>query len=70
MASPGLGEIRLIIDKVISLGRSNRVRKPVALSHKVHERSKKGIVHGTRLVLKLHALESHIMSLALGMKLK
>ena len=44
------------------------VRKPAVLSHKVHERSKKGIVHGTRWVLKLHALKSHIMFLAFGMK--
>ena len=44
------------------------VRKPAVLSHEVHEHSKKGIVHGTRWGLKLHALDSHITFLALGMK--
>ncbi|KIJ98150.1 hypothetical protein K443DRAFT_681021 [Laccaria amethystina LaAM-08-1] len=48
-ASPGLGEIRLRIDKVEYMGSSTRYRKPPTLSHKVHERSKKGIVHGTSL---------------------
>ena len=46
---PGIGEITLDVDEAFIYGRTPWAKKPVILSPlHVHERAKKGIVHGTQ----------------------